>query len=165
MKKLQKYSYRCIFADCPYAQVAFPGWVAKQSLVTHINNVHLASGCMPTEQMLQCLGRAICYRCKVLMTSRGCPHCKGRILGEILLYNPIHESAPLLSLSPASGISPFQLAQYDTFLAVFGRNGQMSSCLRQCVTAPTVETFHRLFCFPKLTLSATWGPEEARTSS
>ena len=67
--------HRCIFEDCPYAQVAFPGWVAKQSLVMHINNVHLASGCMPTEQMLQCLGRAICYRCKVLMTSRGCTHC------------------------------------------------------------------------------------------
>ena len=63
----------------------------------------------------------------------------------------------LHSLSPASGHSPFQLAQYDTFLAVFGRIlGQYSSsCLRQCVTAaPTVESFHRLFCFPKLTLSA-----------
>ena len=62
----------------------------------------------------------------------------------------------LHSLSPASGHSPFQLAQYDTFLAVFGRIlGQYSSsCLRQCVTASTVESFHRLFCFPKLTLSA-----------
>ena len=42
----------------------FPGWVAKQSLVTHINKVHLVSGCVPTEQMVLYYG----YGAAVLTT-------------------------------------------------------------------------------------------------
>jgi len=43
--------FRCVFPDCPSAQIMFPGWVSKQLLITYINNVHMASGCLPTEQM------------------------------------------------------------------------------------------------------------------
>ena len=71
--------YRCLFVNCAAAQLISPGWLSKQSLVSHINNVHMAAGQMPTEEMLRVLGRGVCQKCKVLITTRGCPYCKGRV--------------------------------------------------------------------------------------
>ena len=91
------------------------------------------------------------------MTSRGCRIVRAEFWERSCHITPFMKVLLLCfpwPHSPASGHFPFQLAQYAIFLVVFGRNGQMSSCLRRCVTAPTVESFHRLFCFPKLTLSA-----------
>ena len=71
--EIESEPYRCLFVNCASAQLVSPGWLSKQSLVSHINNVHMAAGQMPTEEMLRVLGRGVCQKCKVLITTRGCP--------------------------------------------------------------------------------------------
>jgi len=84
--------FRCPFAVCPSASLSFAGWGSKQGLITHINNLHLACGELPSEEVLRSLGRSVCSPCKLLISSRGCPKCRGRSVG--LLGAPRVEEPP-----------------------------------------------------------------------
>jgi len=100
-------SWRCPYYQCPAASLAAPGWISKQSLMVHINNVHLAAGQSPPEELLRLHHRTIRNQCKVLVSNRGCPICKGRVSQGLLNS---HSAAIVQSEQYHSVRNPFPLS-------------------------------------------------------
>ena len=102
-------AWRCPYFHCPAGSLTAPGWLGKQSLMMHINNVHLAAGQYPPEEFLRLHHRSVCNQCKVLITNRGCPVCKGRISHGLLNPPSASMSGGSRAISPPEGSFPIIL--------------------------------------------------------
>ena len=70
--------HRCPFTACPRALPSSPGWLAQADLLTHIEHVHLAKGECPPDAFMEGRELEICQACRVFLSSKGCPSCKGK---------------------------------------------------------------------------------------
>ena len=62
---------QCPRFKCPFAQCEARSWSSKTQLITHVDNVHLASGSEIPESWLTSFGKVICPSCHVLVTTGG----------------------------------------------------------------------------------------------
>ena len=149
-------SWRCPYYQCPAASLEAPGWISKQSLMVHVNNVHLAAGQSPPKEFLRLHHRSICDQCKVLVSNRGCPICKGRVSQGLLSslsatiegnlqseqYHPVRNPFPLScewAFSVQSGTARHIPRAVRTEFAE-----SLAECIWEFVHTPSLEHSHRL---------------------
>jgi len=154
-------AWRCPYFQCPAGSLTAPGWLSKQSLMVHINNVHLAAGQSPPEEFLRLHHRSVCSHCKVLISIRGCPVCKGRISHRLLNPPPASMSGICMqSEQHHLQRDPFPLSCEWAFSVQCGTARHipravrtefaesLAECIWEFVHNPSLDPFHRLMCFP-----------------